>query len=63
MPILSLFNKPKQTGVTCEYCGWHGTKEDVFKATVMNEDSSKYIIDTCPNCMRNGGLKFYDDKE
>jgi len=38
-------------------------RSDIFKASVMNEDSSKYIIDTCPECMRNGGLKYYDDKK
>lgn len=60
MAILTQFYKPKLTGVTCQFCGWHGEASEIFKALVMNEDSSKYPIDTCPDCMRNGGLIYHD---
>jgi hypothetical protein len=58
--LMSLVIKPKPTGVTCEYCGWHGTKDDVLKSPRLNEDGAVYQITTCPNCLRNGGLVFYD---
>ena len=63
MSILTLFNKPELTGVTCEYCGWHGEKDKVIQAPVMNEDGSKYTIGTCPKCLRNGGLTYHDEEK
>jgi predicted RNA-binding Zn-ribbon protein involved in translation (DUF1610 family) len=63
MPLLfSKKSKAKPTGVTCEYCGWNGPKDKVIKAFVMNEDSTRYTINTCPNCLRNGGLVFHDEQ-
>ena len=37
MPTLPLFNKPKQTGVTCDYCEWHGAK---VEASAINGDTT-----------------------
>ena len=58
--LLSRFKKPNTTGATCTYCGWNGATADVFKANVMNEDSTTYRVDTCPRCMRNGGIVYND---
>jgi len=58
--LLSKVIKPKPTGASCEYCGWHGQKEDVLKSPRLNEDGVVYQINTCPSCLRNGGLVFYD---
>jgi hypothetical protein len=54
-------NKTKPTGVTCQYCGWNGTPEQIYKSKVMNTDSSIYEIKCCPKCMRNGGLIIHED--
>lgn len=56
----TLFKKPPKTGAHCEYCGWYGPTSDVLKAPRLNEDGKSYMINTCPSCMRNGGLIFYD---
>jgi hypothetical protein len=58
--ILSRFSRAKPAGVHCGYCGWNGTKDEVIRAPKVNEDGAVYQIDTCPNCMRNGGLISYD---
>ena len=60
--LLKRFQKPELTGVTCEWCGWHGEASDIIKAVVQNEDSSQYRIDTCPQCLRNGKLIYHDAK-
>ena len=60
MPLLDkLFNRNKtkpQGEVYCERCGWEGSVSEIFKTQVMNTDSSKYVIEVCPQCMRNGRL-------
>ena len=58
--ILTRIIKPKPSGVTCEYCGWNGSADDVLKAPRLNEDGVVYQISSCPNCMRNGGLVYHD---
>lgn len=58
--LATVFSLPKKTGVHCTYCEWWGTKDQVVKAPRLNEDGKVYQIDACPNCMRNGGLEFYD---
>jgi hypothetical protein len=58
--IWSRIVRTKPTGVHCEFCGWNGTTADVISAPKVNEDGAVYQIKTCPSCMRNGGLIFYD---
>lgn len=60
--LLNKVKKPRPTGVTCDYCGWNGTVEEVATARVMNTDSSVYTIKTCPRCGRNGGLIVHPEK-
>ncbi len=60
--LLNKLKRPPLTGVACEFCGWHGTKEEVHTAKVMNTDSSTYVIQVCPQCLRNGGLIDHDAK-
>jgi hypothetical protein len=54
--LLSVVSKPKPTGASCEYCGWHGARSDILMSPRLNEDGTVYQITTCPSCMRNGGL-------
>ncbi len=58
--LLSKIIRPRPTGVTCEYCGWSGAKDGLLKSPRLNEDGTVYQIMTCPQCLRNGGLIFYD---
>ena len=61
--MLSLLRKLKkalQTGVTCDFCGWNGSKDDLHSARVLNTDGTPYTIQVCPQCRRNGGLVFHE---
>lgn len=55
-----LFKPAPRTGAHCEYCDWRGAKTDVLSAPRMNEDGKVYQITVCPDCMRNGGLEFFE---
>lgn len=54
--LLLKIRKLQPTGITCEYCGWNGTEEELQKAKYLNTDGSPYMIRVCPECQRNGGL-------
>ncbi len=58
--ILGKIIKPKPVGVTCIRCGWNGTREQLMKSPRLNEDGKQYQIDTCPQCLRNGGLDYHN---
>ncbi len=58
--IWSRIVRPNPSGVSCDYCGWTGTPDEVVKTPRLNEDGAVYQIQSCPECQRNGGLVFYD---
>lgn len=60
--LLGKFKKPRPIGVTCEYCGWNGPKEDVFESKRMNENGTTYSIYSCPQCKRNGALVYHPEQ-
>ncbi len=55
-----LKRKPPKTGVSCHYCGWNGSKEELASAKVLNTDGTPYTIAVCPQCARNGGLDYHE---
>jgi hypothetical protein len=61
--LLQKIIKPKPTGITCEYCGWNGTAEELQSAKYLNTDGTPYSIRVCPQCQRNGGLFDHDNKK
>ncbi len=52
--------KPAPMGVSCHYCHWNGTKEELASAKVLNTDGTPYAIAVCPSCAHNGGLVYHD---